>query len=68
LQQGPWEDFCFRNVVPGNGGRRGVDKFRRGSPGFGRGRAGEGPRGARGLVWGVGQGSGGAGERLAGGQ
>jgi hypothetical protein len=68
LQGGPRKEKFLCNVVPGSGGRRGVAKFRRGSPGFGRGRAGEGPRGARGLVWGIGQGSGGAGERLAGGQ
>jgi hypothetical protein len=52
LQQGPWEDFCFRNVVPGRGGRRGVAKFRRCAAGFRPGRVGEGSRGPKGLVCG----------------
>jgi hypothetical protein len=38
------------NVVQGAAGRRGGVKFRQGSPGFGRGRAGEGPRGAKGSI------------------
>jgi hypothetical protein len=29
LQQGPWEDFCFRNVVPGRGAAAVPVKFRR---------------------------------------
>jgi hypothetical protein len=64
LQQGPWKDFGFCNVVPGRGGRRGVAKFRRGSPGFGRGRAVEGSMGHGRLVSLVGQGGGGAGEQV----
>jgi hypothetical protein len=52
LQQGPWEDFCFRNVVPGRCGRRGLGKFRRCAAGFRPGRVGEGSRGPKGPVCG----------------
>jgi hypothetical protein len=37
----------------GAAGRHGWAKFRRTSPGFGRGRPGEGPRGAKGLILGA---------------
>jgi hypothetical protein len=53
LQERPWKELCARNVVPGAAGRRGWAKFRRTSPGFGRGRAGDGPRGAKGLILGA---------------
>jgi hypothetical protein len=53
LQERPWKELYARNVVPGAAGRRGWAKFRRTSPGFGRGRAGEGPRGAKGLILGA---------------
>jgi hypothetical protein len=52
LQGGPRKEKLLCNAAPGSGGRRGVAKFRRTSPGFGRGRAGEGPRGAKGPVCG----------------
>jgi hypothetical protein len=41
LQGGPRKEKFPCNVAPGGGGRRGLAKFRRGSPGFCRGRAGE---------------------------
>jgi hypothetical protein len=48
------ENFAALQCGPWGGGRCGVAKFRRTSPGFGRWRAGEGPRGAKGSVWGIG--------------
>jgi hypothetical protein len=53
LQQGPWEDFEFRNVVHGRGGRCGLGKFRRCAAGFRPGRVGEGSRGSKGPVCGL---------------
>jgi hypothetical protein len=41
LQGGPRKDSGFCNVVLGAAGQYGGVKFRRGSPGFGRGRARE---------------------------
>jgi hypothetical protein len=61
LQGGPRKERFLCNVVPGSGGRRGVAKFRRGSPGFGRGRAVEGSMGHGRLVSLVGRGRGGSG-------
>jgi hypothetical protein len=61
LQQGPWKDFGFRNVVPGHGGRRGLGKFRRCPAGFRPGRAREGPTGHWHSVSWVGRGRGGSG-------
>jgi hypothetical protein len=61
LQQGPWEDFCFRNVVPGRGAAAVPVKFRRGLAGVRPGRAGEGSMGhGRSVSW-VGRGRGGSG-------
>jgi hypothetical protein len=59
LQGGPRKERFLCNVVPGSGGRRGVAKFRRDSPGFGRGRAVEGSMGRERLVSLVGRGRGG---------
>jgi hypothetical protein len=64
LQGGPREESAFRNVVPGASGRRGEAKFRRGSPGFGRGRVGRRSRAYWGSVWALGRGGGGAGEQV----
>jgi hypothetical protein len=61
LQQGPWADFGFRNVVLGRGGRRGLGKFRRCAAGFRPGRVGEGSMGHGGSVSWVGRGRGGSG-------
>jgi hypothetical protein len=40
LQQGPWEDFCFRNVVPGRGAAAVPVKFRPGLAGVWPGEGG----------------------------
>jgi hypothetical protein len=61
LQQGPWKDFGFRNVVPGCGGRRGLGKFRRCVAGVRPGRAREGPTVHWCSVSWVGRGRGGSG-------
>jgi hypothetical protein len=42
LQEGPRKELLLCNVAPGAAGRCGWGKFLRGSPEFGRGRAGEG--------------------------
>jgi hypothetical protein len=63
LQGGPRKEKFLCNVVPGGGGRRGLAKFRRGSPGFGRGRAVEGSMGQERSVSLVGRGRGGSSER-----
>jgi hypothetical protein len=42
LQQGPWKEVLFCNVVLGAAGRRGEAKFRRAAAGLGQGRAVEG--------------------------
>jgi hypothetical protein len=68
LREGPWKDFRVCNVVPRRGGRRGWAKSGELAAVLGRGRARGWSRGARGLVWGVGQGRGDAGERPAGSQ
>jgi hypothetical protein len=52
LQQGPWEDFCFRNVVPGRGAAAVPVKFRRGLAGVRPGRVGERSTGHWGPVCG----------------
>jgi hypothetical protein len=53
LQQGPWEDFCFRNVVPGRGAAAVPVKFRRCLAEVRPGRVGERSRGPKGSVWGL---------------
>jgi hypothetical protein len=40
LQQGPWKDFGFRNVVPGRGAAAVPVKFRRGLAGVWPGEGG----------------------------
>jgi hypothetical protein len=68
LQGGPREESAFRNVVPRAAGRRGWAKSGELAGARGRGRTGQGSRGALGPVWALGRGGGGAGKRLAGGQ
>jgi hypothetical protein len=68
LQRGPWKDFYVCNVALGRSGRRRWEKSGELAGARGRGRTGEGSRGALGPVWALGRGGGGAGKRLVGGQ
>jgi hypothetical protein len=68
LQGGPQEESAFRNVVPGAAGRRGWAKSGELAGARGRGRTGEGSRGALGPIWGVVGGEGVAGSGHTGGQ